>query len=340
MKLLYDPDNPDEGGRLLPVPANMKRFPSPWAKAAYREYDFGSTLIQEFLAKRFSIHIWRIHAYRPDKLYPASDRPTIALQLMIEGDLDCTLVGFGKKQLKKSSYELFYVPVGVNEARFGPGDYESLHIEMEPELLEDIAETYTEARILLDRLNESSEKGIPMVSVSMNYVARAISKNIRNCDKTGGDLVIFMHRFIVELLSEYIAGVRDLEKDGKRKNISHKEVLIKIKQEILADPHIHKQSIDKLAQRHAINAMALKKNFKSLFGITLGAFVRFHALTKARNLILTSSRSIDDISDELGYRYRNNFEKAFKRQFDCAPSSLRSDDEEQQDPEQPIRIDT
>jgi AraC family transcriptional activator of pyochelin receptor len=323
LKLLHDPERHVEGGKLLNLPTSMKRFLSPWANAAYREYDFGSTLIQEFYAKRFSVFSWRIHADRPGKLYPISDRPVIALQFMIQGDLDCILAGFGKKLLKKLNYELFYIPVGVNEARFEAGDYETLHIEMEPELLEDIGDTFPEARELLGRLNGSSENGIPMVTVGMNYVTRAIIKNIRDCEKTGGDLVIHLRRYIVDLLTEYITGIRDLEKDVVRKNVLHKDLLIKIKQEILANPHIHKQSIEKISQRHGINVMALKKNFKSLFEVTLGAFIRFHALTQARYLIVTTGRSIDDISDEVGYRYRNNFDKAFKRQFGCPPSSLR-----------------
>jgi AraC-like DNA-binding protein len=323
LELLYDPVDSEDGGIPMPVPARLRRFLSSWASPKYREYPFGYTLIQEYHSKRFSIHIWRIHAETPAKLYPSSDRPMIALQFMLEGDLPCVLVGYGPKRLQHSKYELFYVPISHNEAWFEPGEYESLHIEMEPEFLDDIADTYPQVRQLLDRLGQASEKGVPLIPVIINYVVRAILKNLRKCEKTGGDLKIVMHRYIVDLLTEYIAGIKDQEEDERRINIPHKETLIRIKQEILAYPHIHNQSIYKLQMRHAINAMTLKKNFKSLFDSSIGAFVRFHALTHAHYLIVTTQRSIDDISDEVGYHYRSNFDKSFKRQFDYSPSSLR-----------------
>jgi AraC-like DNA-binding protein len=242
---------------------------------------------------------------------------------MISGNISYLLAGYGPKFLQKSNYELFYVPKSINEALLPNGDHESLYIELEASFLEDIAETYGDARALLDALNSSSDIGIPMVSVSINYVASAIIKKIYECKKTGGNLVIDLHRYIVELLTEYVAGINDEEMDEKRIIVPHKPTLIKIKQEIMNSPHIHRQAIKILSSKFGISLTELKKNFKAFFGINPGGFVRFHALTKGHYLITTTERSIDDIADEVGYRYRINFDKSFKKQFGYLPSSLR-----------------
>jgi AraC-like DNA-binding protein len=323
LELLLYPGYDMDGGKLLPVPANIKKLISPWAKTRYCEFAFGYILIQQFISRKFSIHIWQIHITESCKLYPASDRPTIAIQVMLEGEIPCMLVGFGKKLLKKSTYELFYVPVSINEAQFEPGDYESFHIELEPGFLEDIAESYPDARELLERFNNASEKGIPMISIGISYVTRALIKNIRTCDKTNGDLIIELHRYIVDLLSEYVAGIRELERDGKRKNIPHKDILIRIKQEITADPNIGRQELKKLSLKYRMSITELKKDFKALFGQTPGSFIRFHALKKAHYLITTTKQSIDEIADDVGYGYRSNFDKSFKKQFGFFPSHLR-----------------
>jgi AraC-like DNA-binding protein len=323
LELLHNPENGYKGGTPLPIPSHLKRDLSPWATCFYFEYPFGFSLIQQFFAKKFSIHIWQIHAEQAGKLYPASDRPTLALQAMIEGEIPCMLVGFGQKILKKHKYELFYVPESINEARLEPGNYESFHVELEPGFLEDIAETYMDARKLLTRFDNASKKGIPMISVSISYVARAIIRNIRSCEKEGGDLIIQLHRLIVDLLSEYISGIREQERDEQLRSIQHKDVFMRIKHDILTDPNITNLKLKKLSKRFGLSITELKKGFKSLFDKTPGAFIRYHALSKAHYLLTTTNQGIDSIADEIGYGYRSNFDKAFKKQFGCLPASLR-----------------
>jgi AraC-like DNA-binding protein len=225
--------------------------------------------------------------------------------------------------LKRSTYELFYIPVGVNEARFEPGDYESFHIELEPGFLEDIAETYPNVMELLSRFYTSSKKGTPMIPVSMGYVSRAVIKKIRSCDKNGGDLLIELYRYIVDLFSEYISGIREEERDKRRENFHHKEILLEIKKEIISDPNIENQELSKLSKKYRIGLTELKKEFRLFFGETPAAFVRSHALAKAHYLITTTDETIERIAYEVGYGFRSNFDKSFKKQFGYSPASLR-----------------
>jgi AraC-like DNA-binding protein len=323
LELLYKPGDANDKGKLLPIPSHLKRFLVPWATSFYYEYPFGNSLIQEFNTRKFRVYFWRIHIDQSANLYPTCKQPTIAIQAMLVGEIPCTLVGFGEKILKNLRYELFYVPVSINEARLKLGDYQSFHIELEPGFLDEIAETYSLARELLRRFIAVSTYGTPMVSVNIGYVAAAIIKNICSCKKTGGELVIALHRYLVDLLSEYVAGITEQEKVENGKRVPHKDILVRIKDEILANPNVATQTLKKLSARYGISVTEIKESFKIISGNSPGAFIRFHALSKAYYLISTTTQSIDDILDEVGYGYRSNFDKSFKKQFDVLPASLR-----------------
>jgi AraC-like DNA-binding protein len=321
--LVYNPRIGAEQELLLPVPDQLKGRLLSWMEFFYRRYSFGYSLVQRFNSRRFSIHFWYIQTNEAGKLYPVSDKPTIAIQAMLEGEIPCILSGFGEKLLTNSKYELFYIPVSTNEAWLEPGTYESFHIELEDGFLEDIAESYPRAKDLLLRFNNASEQGTPMISVSMSYGAKIIINNIRECDKKGGDLTIMLHRYVVDLLSEYINGIIEQEGDQMKKAIPHKDIFMRIKQEVLSDPSIARQKLKKLSKKYGVSITELKKGFKDLFNNTPGSFIRFHALNKAHNLITTTQQGIDDIAEEVGYGYRSNFDKAFKKLFGYAPASLR-----------------
>jgi len=323
--MLYAPDRPGEEGESLIVPPALKRFVFPWAIPVYREYDFGYILIQELQTNKFSIHSWSIHANKQVILYPVSDRPILALQFTLGNDIPCVLQGYGPILLEKSKYELFYVSKSTNSAHFGPGQYESLHIELEPEQLVDLQESYPAVGELLVRLTESNSKGSPLIAAHMNYVVMNILNKLRSEDKTGGKLVFEMQKYILELLSEYIAAITDLQHDKARRDVPHKKILIQVKQFIMQEPNIHEQTIEKLAGRFGLSPTALKSEFSTMYEVPLGSFVRFHALTKAHYLIATTKLSIDYISDEVGYPYRPNFNQVFRKQFGYLPQELRKD---------------
>src|SRR6185312_7104558 len=174
MILAFYPTHPEMPGEPQPMPPEWQRYISPWANAVYRQNDFGSILIQEFVTKEFAIYDWRLEVVKATSLYPAADIPTIALQFTLGSNIPCKLTGFGDKLLEKGSQEMFYVPIGYNEAWFEPGTYESFHIELKPHYLEELVEIRPEIKELVSRLQASSSKGMPMATTGINYITHTI----------------------------------------------------------------------------------------------------------------------------------------------------------------------
>jgi AraC-like DNA-binding protein len=325
MILAFHPTHPEMPGQEQPVPGSLLRYLSPWSKPICKQNDFGVTLIQEFITQEFGIFIWTLEIEKVICLYPRAKIPTIALQFTIEGNISCILNGFGDKLLEKGNSEMFYVPIGYNEAWYKPGLSESLHIELQPAYLEELIAIRPEIGELISRLLNASIKGMPMGMAHANYKTHAILQNLRTCDIQGASLQLEMHKFILELLSEYFKDVQQNEKDEAAENTRHKKLMVKIKNHILLAPNIHEHTLDKLAKLFGISESLLKRSFKNHYHITVSEFVYNHVMSKGHYLLTTTSKSINDIAEELGYTWQVSFEQAFKKFFNYSPAGLRKD---------------
>jgi AraC-like DNA-binding protein len=325
MILAFHPTHPEMPGETKPAPAAWRRFLFPWANTVFRENDFGSTLIQEFLTEEYGIYSWRLEVKSAIRLYPAATTPTIALQFTLGENIPCRLKGFGDKLLVKGNQELFYVPVGFNEAWFEPGTYESLHIELRSHYSEELISVRPEVKELFTRLQASSSRGLPMAMAGIPYTTSAILENLKFCDKRGSILRLEIHKYILELLCEYLSIIQQKERDRKGTDVPNRELMLKIRDYILSDPNVHEQTLKNLAREFGINETSLKRSFKALNHMPVSDYVRLQALAKALYLLRTTRRTLEDISQEVGYSSRQALERSFKTQFGYTPYSIRID---------------
>jgi AraC-like DNA-binding protein len=325
MILAFHPTQPLIPGIARDPPSDWQKFVVPWSKSVFKHSVFGNTLIQELTGPDFGVFIWTLEIHRAICLYPMAVAPTIALQFTIDGVISCVLSGYGDKILQKGTYELFYVPMGHNEAWFVPGWYESLHIELKENYLEELVAVRPDIEELVSRLKNASANGKPMAIAGINYITKTILKNLRNCIQQGPALHFEIHKFILELLSEYLAGIKQTEADETRENSQHKKLMIQIKDHILLSPNIHEHTVEKLAEYFNISQSLLKREFKRIHGKNISAYVHHQVMNRGQFLLSTSRMSIEDIAEDLGYAWRPAFEQAFKKYFNYSPRGLRRD---------------
>jgi AraC-like DNA-binding protein len=323
MKLLPDQHENASFGLARDDLAGLEDFIAPWATVEYTNLEFGHVLVQELETPEFSIYLWKVDAKAEGVLHPSSDRPTIAIQLTLGQDIPCELYGFGKKILEKGRAELFYVAPSVNKAFFQPGISESLHIELGPGLLKDIGLSNLHAPGLLESHQDAAPAGIPYAAVDIDFRFMAVIDTMRHCSCRGARLLLEMKIFVLQLLSLYIDCLEKVIPDEALPYIPNRELYFKIYQHILEEPHIHNHSMTNLSRRFGISPSPMTRNFRVLFGKTPAQFVRFHALEKAKLLLQTTMRSVEDIAGEIGYGEANNFYPAFRQQYDRSPGDLR-----------------
>jgi AraC-like DNA-binding protein len=100
------------------------------------------------------------------------------------------------------------------------------------------------------------------------------------------------------------------------------ECLFAAREMIAADISRH-YTIEQIAMHVGLSATKLKKGFKELFKTTLFEYLETERMEKAKVLMRSTDKSLKQISSLAGFRYMNNFNKAFKRKFGVSPHEWR-----------------
>src|SRR5882724_2360392 len=188
MLILSDPIKREDEGVQLSVPATLNKQVAKWATVQFRQYHFGYILTQELMTKMFNIYIYRFIIEDNIVLYPYSAIPTLVLQFMLLGSVPCLLKGFGKITLRESRYNMFYIPVGANEALFEKGEYESFHIELHGPYANELSFTHDDIRRLMGKLNNGSETGYPLQPGVITREIKDVVRDMRAQNKEGNAL--------------------------------------------------------------------------------------------------------------------------------------------------------
>jgi len=84
-----------------------------------------------------------------------------------------------------------------------------------------------------------------------------------------------------------------------------------------------KYTISDLSSVIGMSETKLKKGFKQVYGITIGAYVRQAKLNKAKELLEQTKHSESVIARTVGYTSFPSFVKAFTKHFNEHPHSVR-----------------
>ena len=88
------------------------------------------------------------------------------------------------------------------------------------------------------------------------------------------------------------------------------------------DKHI---TIPQLARQAGINEAKLKEGFKELYGNSIHTYLQQLRLEKAKQLLLTTTMPITDITYHIGYSHATHFTSLFKKEFGLTPGEWRKE---------------
>jgi AraC family transcriptional regulator, arabinose operon regulatory protein len=95
----------------------------------------------------------------------------------------------------------------------------------------------------------------------------------------------------------------------------------KVLQLIDANPS---QSISELARQVNLSNSRLSHLFKARTGQSLNVFLARRRLEKAARLLRFTDMRVKEITYSVGYGQQPSFVRAFKKKFDCSPTTYRS----------------
>lgn len=80
-------------------------------------------------------------------------------------------------------------------------------------------------------------------------------------------------------------------------------------------------SLSSLCRVSTLNEFKLKKGFRTLFNTSVFGYVKQLRMEYASRLIRDDRKSIEEVSEILGYEYSNHFSAAFKKHYGTSPSA-------------------
>lgn len=323
MQLSFQPDQLNGGGKIIPVPSELKGLLVPWASYQCVSYDFGTVIRQVLSTPDYKLHAAIFSITRPVTLHPYWDSSTIALQYIRQGKIISRLNDAHDLVLEPSRYSLFHVAAGEHISQPQEGITESLRIEISPAYLKELLSAHPLLQKMLDDFHEQHITGELLPPVRMNGKVKNILHEIYQCRKTGASLYLEMKAHLYGLLSAYdeeLTLASDLENIQASKT---EKTIIAVKQYIINYPHIHECSLENLSKMFNISTSALKLHFKKQCLISLGDFVQQQCLLKAQELLLLGIDPVRDISQQLGYTDVSNFSRAFRNYMGCSPNEVK-----------------
>jgi AraC-like DNA-binding protein len=145
---------------------------------------------------------------------------------------------------------------------------------------------------------------------------------IRTCRHTGVLKRILVESKVLDLLFLIL---KQITPEKPFKNLAVKlndmDKLYEVKR--LVEQHItHQHTLRELSRQVGLNEFKLKKGFRELFGTTIFSYLLDLRMEHARQLLLQGSMTVEEVAEEVGYKYARNFMTAFKKKFDVLPVEL------------------
>ena len=90
------------------------------------------------------------------------------------------------------------------------------------------------------------------------------------------------------------------------------------------DQNLHRKiTLKELAEREHVNYYYLSHFIKNKLGISFQEYLNSARLNKAVSMLLSTNKTIIDITDECGFASTNAFGKLFREQYNCSPTEYR-----------------
>ena len=92
---------------------------------------------------------------------------------------------------------------------------------------------------------------------------------------------------------------------------------------MLKDISLH-HTIEEIAIFTTLSPTKLKKGFKEYFKQGLFEYLKKARLEKSKEMMLDRDKDLKQISHAVGFKFTNNFSKAFKKRYGMPPGSWRN----------------
>lgn len=221
----------------------------------------------------------------------------------------------------------------VSEATNGEQGLEKARREVPKLVVCDVMMPVMDGLEFTKRLKEDTATShIPVVLLT----ARSLSEQRKEGYDTGADSYItkpFSGQVLLSrienlmrsriMLRSVFAGDKQETEEEEKLNEADKTFVGRLRTAIQENLGDNDFSVERLGEEIGLSRVQLYRKVKALTGQTPVELLRKARLTKARQLLEKTEKSVSEIAYEVGFTSPSYFNKCFKDEFDINPSSLR-----------------
>jgi AraC-like DNA-binding protein len=284
---------------------------------------FGQMLFSCYAGTGFSIWFSRYSIDRPAKVIGRTSQAILELSCIYENPFTIDWRDVVRGRLPVKQFELFYSPYVDNLATFdAKRQYLTLDVHWEPSMLEPYAADFP----LLGRFLEKVHRGEPAKLFDVPQVAspriNAVLTSILRysfLDQLAPRYYEAQVNILLILFLERIAGVAITGPVLPRGGLTIAEEA----KRLLTVDYQASLTIPQLCRKLGTNPYTLKTVFKQVHGISIGRYKKAVFMEHARQLLLETENTLDEIAMLLGYNSQQSFTTAYKAHFGDTPGRVR-----------------
>lgn len=294
----------------------------PHAKSVQTSGAFGTILSQTFKGKDYEV--WQHHFFIRSAitLTASTQRRMLTINYMLKGSPVAQLPVLGKIVLEENTAQFFYLPPITESVFFEPGNYHCVHIVFSPSYIKRLLSAHPELEQLVHSTSRKSERILLQSAGKINAKMKTLLEQIIYCRMPASETELNLQSRVLDLLLHYIRTHSKSFADTAPVDSTTQERLLAIKDFI--EKNIDgKLRIADLTRQFGMSDSFLYRQFKSLFGYTVSAFIKKVRLEKSMMLLRETTTSVNQIASMVGYDVAENFIHAFKNYFGHPPRFYR-----------------
>ena len=273
------------------------------------------------------MHVMNMHwTSREDVvLYDNTPVETININFHMAGKLDTTFEGLSHDlNMRPGKHNLVFSPEGGDTNRVAANEsLEMFHISLDKAFFADIigCDDHWSERAQKNLLYNKPFSGITGTADTTPFMQNLI-REVKECREAGAVRNLMIQSKVLELLALQIGQFRGPQQ-ADSVSAADADKLHRLK--YFLDTHFLEEfSLAELSRTCLLNEFKVKKGFKELFGTTVFGYLRKMRMDYAEQLLLDTARSVEEVSDMLGYEHAQHFSIAFKKYRGVNPSSIKS----------------
>lgn len=273
------------------------------------------------------VHLMNLHwdSQADVVLYDNTPVDTVNINFHMAGRLDTTFEGLSHElHMRPGKHNLVFSPEGGDTNRVSANEsLEMFHLSLDKGFFSEIigCDDRWSERIQKNLLYNRPFSGISGTADTTPLMQRLI-REVKQCREVGAVRNLMIQSKILELLALQIEQFRG---PGQTDSISAADADKLYQLKYYLDTHfLEEHSLAGLSRICLLNEFKVKRGFKELFGTTVFGYLRKMRMDYAEQQLLDFSRSVEEVSDLLGYEHAQHFSTAFKKYRGVNPSTLKS----------------